>query len=366
VLSYSPDGSTEALESMTRLLHRPEWRDSGAASALRARLTARLASPDRHLRYLAIIALPAVHTDPADLSSALAARIDAETDVDVLTTALSVLDRVLPCELADPILATVADARTAGPSITELIASNDDPDLHELRHTWVAVHLNCALQASTPQANASVNAWFSEPAKAGLLFKAAATSLRRPISFNTADPVRNKAFDLIRTAAASLNAGLTATPNDASTVLAADALVEQLYFSSGAFDKGNDGSRPTADQRDRWFNDAMGALEDLTAVRHPHSCYQLLETFEFIIDENPARVFRAVAATIKDDSDFRYEPMGTEIAVRIVEHYLAEYRELFITQPYALAELRRVLEVFATVGWPAAVNLSYSLGDVFR
>lgn len=366
MLSYSPSGLTEALDAMTRLLYRSEWRHSDRAPDLRTRLTTHLDAPERHLRFLAVLSLPAVHTDPTALASALSARIDAEDDTDVLTAALSELDRTVPPELADPILATAANVRTAGPSITELVINNDAAELRDLLHVWVTAHLNCALQAATPYAKSVVNAWFSDPAVAGSLFRAAVASLRDAFSFRADDTIRDKAFALIRTAAAALKVGLIATPSDASVVLAADALAQQLYFASGAYDGNKDKPRPTANQKAQWFTKVIGTLEDLTTVRHPHSCYRLLETLEFFIDENPLRVFHAVAATIKDDSSFQFESMGAEAVVLIIDRYLAEHRQLFLTQPHALAELRRVLEVFAAAGWPAALHLSYSLGDVFR
>ncbi len=58
MLSYTPDGVTEALEAATRLLHRPEWRDSEHAPHLRAQLAAQLNSRRRHLRHLAVNSLP--------------------------------------------------------------------------------------------------------------------------------------------------------------------------------------------------------------------------------------------------------------------------------------------------------------------
>jgi len=105
-----------------------------------------------------------VHTDPADLAAALGTRIDAESDTDILTAALSVLAQTVPHDLADPVLAAAPHERTAGPSITDLVTHNDDAPQHYLRNTWVTAHLNCALHASTPHASATVNAWFSDPA----------------------------------------------------------------------------------------------------------------------------------------------------------------------------------------------------------
>jgi hypothetical protein len=146
-----------------------------------------------------------------------------------------------------------------------------------------------------------------------------------------------------------------------------NSLVQELYFASGAFEGNSEKVRPTSTQRAAWYGDAILALEQLaTVASFPHTCYQLLETLEPLVAEDPVRVFRAVAATVKATSMFRFEQMGVETAVRIVKRYLADHRHLFATDPDLLSELRRVLEVFAEVGWPEALHLSYSLGDVFR
>jgi len=198
------------------------------------------------------------------------------------------------------------------------------------------------------------------------LFSSSVSSLRALVSFSSEDPLRSKAFELVQSAAARLTVDLVESPADASVARAADALAQELYFASGAFDGGGDKPRPTPVQRTAWYVNGIVALEDLTAVTHPHSCYQLLETLEYFIDEDPPRVFRAVASTVKAESMFRFEDMGVQVTVRIIERYLAEYRNVFVAEPDLLTELRRMLEVFARVGWPAALHLSYSLGDVFR
>src|SRR5262249_14955992 len=196
-------------------------------------------------------------------------------------------------------------------------------------------------------------------------FRAAASSLRNAASFSAREPLRSRAFDLVRSAAATLAPDLVRSPADASVVLSADVLIQELLFASGAIE-GSDKPLPTPEQRAARYAEGIVALENLTAVTHPHSCYPLLQTLQLFIDDDPARVFRAVAATVKAESMFRFESMGVDVTVRIVERYLADHRQLFAAEPVLLTELRRILEVFARVGWPAALKLSYSLGDVFR
>jgi hypothetical protein len=362
VLNFQPDGVTEALTAIPLLLRNPEWGQSEHAPSLRARIITHLDDPRPHFRLLAVRSLPAVHADPAELTAAVAARIDMEDDVDVLTQALVVLGTAVPRQLADPVLAA-AGRRTAGPSITDLVA-DDDAERRDLRQCWVAAHLNCALWNATPHATTVVQSWFSDPASAGPLFSTALPLLRSHVSFDADGQIRETVLGLFRTAATALRRGLASVPGDARIVLAADTMTTELYHASGAFEGKT--PRPKASQKTRWLADFIGMMEDLSAVRHPHSCYQLLKTLEFFIEENPARVFHAVAAIIKDDSPFRFESMGADIAARILDRYLTDYRRALTAEPQMLAELRHIIEVLATVGWPSALHLSYSLGDVFR
>jgi hypothetical protein len=50
----------------------------------------------------------------------------------------------------------------------------------------------------------------------------------------------------------------------------------------------------------------------------------------------------------------------------LIERYLAEFRDVVTTEPSVLTAVRKVLDAFVRVGWPAAVALSYRLGEVFR
>jgi hypothetical protein len=366
MLSYSPDAVTESLEAMTDLLRLPAWRDSSWAPQMRARLASHLDDQRRHLRWLAAAALPLIYPDPGERAAHLTRRIDLEDEPTLLELNLRMLGSI-PYESADAVLAAACGCRTAGPPLPTLLGADDqEEDLRELRMAWVTAHLNCHLQADTAHASAMVHDWFNQPASHGDTFRTAVASLRDVFSFAATDPLRSKAFGLVRAAVSTLSTDPNLAQTDAPTVMAIDSLVEQLYFASGAFDADRDGTRPTTAQRLAWYADAAQILEGLAAVvTYPHTCYQMLETLEYFVDDDPTEVFRQVSATVKQASLFRFEPVGVELAVKIVNRYLADYRHLF-ADAVMVTELRRILEVFALVGWPAALHLSYSLGDVFR
>lgn len=362
MLTVQPDGVSEALTAIPQLLCQEEWAHSEHADGMRAQIIAHLDARTAHRRLLAVRALPQAYTDPAELAAAVAMRVTVEENPTVLTQALIVLDGAVPADLADPILAA-ATARTAAPPISSMVAAGNAKD-RDLLQWWVRAHLNCALRATAPHAVATVQSWFAAPGAAEPFFRAALPMLRPYTSFDAQDQNRGTALGLFRVAATALRQALESTPQSDDDAAAADTMTTELYHASGAFDQRT--PRPTPVQKARWFTDFIGVIEDLTIVRHPHSCYQLLDTLEFLIDEDPIRVFHAMAAIVKDDSPFRFESLGADIAVRMLDRYLTDYRRVITSNPQMLGELRQVLEILTAVGWPSALHLSYSLGDVFR
>ena len=58
--------------------------------------------------------------------------------------------------------------------------------------------------------------------------------------------------------------------------------------------------------------------------------------------------------------------LAADLVVRLVERYLAEYRELLQDNPECREALIELLDTFVRAGWPAARQLTYRLEDIFR
>jgi hypothetical protein len=365
VLSWTADDVSEAMTAMHSLLQRPQWRDSEYASKLRAQLAAGIGDSRRHVRYLAVNALKVTFEEPERIAT-IARVIDEETDIALLASYFNKLNQWVPYENADTILSTASVERAGGESIPHILDHVTDIR-DELLSAWVTLHLNCVFQEETTFASEVVRVWFMNPAPHSRYFVAAVRALRNILRFDAQGPFRSRAFELVRSAADSLAEELARSPNSDEAIIAADALIEELHFASGAHKQTGPGSKQaSAAERAGWFADGADVLERLTIVTHAHSCYELLNTLEYFIDEDPHRVFCAVAATVKVDGMFRFESLGVDVIVRVLERYLAEYRYLFLDEPSLLTELRRMLEIFTEVGWQSALHLSYSLGDIFR
>jgi hypothetical protein len=63
---------------------------------------------------------------------------------------------------------------------------------------------------------------------------------------------------------------------------------------------------------------------------------------------------------------FQYESLAADIIVKIVERYLAEYRQLLKDDGECRQILIEVLDAFVQAGWPSARRLTYRLEEIFR
>ena len=62
---------------------------------------------------------------------------------------------------------------------------------------------------------------------------------------------------------------------------------------------------------------------------------------------------------------YAFESMGADVVVRIVEKYLADYRDVFSDED-RLDELMACLNLFVSAGWPAAQSLTFRLAEIWR
>jgi len=63
---------------------------------------------------------------------------------------------------------------------------------------------------------------------------------------------------------------------------------------------------------------------------------------------------------------YQYESMAVDLIVGLIQHYLADHRNLVTTDEEALTAVRELVEVFVRAGWPSAITLAYQLPDAFR
>jgi len=147
-------------------------------------------------------------------------------------------------------------------------------------------------------------------------------------------------------------------------------LSRELYFAVGAFQEGRPYSAPKIETPEQvWLYHAIGKRWDsLAEVGEAKIAYSLTQSLEMFIPTDPETIFLRVGTILRASKawGYQYEQMGFDLVLRIFTTYLAEHPEIFQTNPECLKIMRETLELFLTVGWAAARNLSYRLDELFR
>jgi hypothetical protein len=100
---------------------------------------------------------------------------------------------------------------------------------------------------------------------------------------------------------------------------------------------------------------------------HAHTAHYFIEMLGLALDFDPEfalfsmrKVTQMTAATgyIQDRS-------GIQEAVKFVEKLLGNHR-LLLNDPTAFSHIQAILEMYATAGWPEALNLLWQLDEIFR
>lgn len=147
-----------------------------------------------------------------------------------------------------------------------------------------------------------------------------------------------------------------------------DYMGNQLFFSSGAFDRTNSEKSLDENARRTFWQESQKAMSTLAKVAIPSVAHHLIETLESFISFAPADVFHAIANVVKSASNwgYQYESLAVDLLVKVTERYLAEERMTLQQDIRCREELIDILETFVNAGWPSARRLSYRLEEIFR
>ena len=144
-----------------------------------------------------------------------------------------------------------------------------------------------------------------------------------------------------------------------------DSVGWNIYFASGA----HHGDKSLGEQvLRRFYTESGKVIDELADVGLPQLSHNLLQALEVLVPVDPRGVFLRVARVIRGGrkGSYQYDPMAGGVIVRIIERYLADYRELFQTDEEAQQHLIEVLDTFVHAGSEGARRLSYGLGGIFR
>jgi hypothetical protein len=159
--------------------------------------------------------------------------------------------------------------------------------------------------------------------------------------------------------------------NGSELARVADAICMEIYFASGAYKDDNATGlkiNPGADERLRFLQEAEGIFDVLCELGYVKLTHHLLETFEYLISFDPAKVFLLVGRAVRSGKrDFyQYEPLAIDLIVSMVERFIAEFRYVLKENEACRDTLIEILDTFVDAGWPSARRVAYHLEDIFQ
>ncbi len=164
---------------------------------------------------------------------------------------------------------------------------------------------------------------------------------------------------------------------DKTRWLGLQAIIQEIantvYFASGAHDMSKDTRigqlAEIPEKSKRFYDEADGLLDDLAAVVFPGAAHRVVEMLEPFAQIDPARIFLLIEKVVNASSKkaaYNYESLAVDLIVRIVEQYLADYREQLLEDKGCRNALVNVLNMFIEAGWPSARRIAYRLEEIFR
>ena len=150
-------------------------------------------------------------------------------------------------------------------------------------------------------------------------------------------------------------------------------LLNQLYFSSGAFRHGGSNDQEdkvlaSLESKREFLFEITPILQRMTDVGTPETIHHLIDLLEFLMDADPEAVFGLVARALLgagQKQGYEFESLGADQVVKLIGRFLADHRGLFDKQEHRQT-LVNCLDAFIEAGWPSARRLLYRLPELLQ
>lgn len=146
-----------------------------------------------------------------------------------------------------------------------------------------------------------------------------------------------------------------------------DEVSIRIHFAAGTHYDGVGPTDNVSPERVRLYRETKSILTWLSTAIVAPIAHHLIQTLETFIPIEPSEVFASIAQAVKsaEQGGYSNEQMASDLIVRIVRRYLADYRAIFADRA-RLNDLMDCLDVFVRAGWPAAQALTFKLGEIWR
>jgi hypothetical protein len=369
-----------AIEGLTTLACREDWRSSEHGDLIVGRVKAALSDENPVVRMTATHAFRALYADDAapDRIRMLGELLNSEPNLNVKNVLLSILGTEAhesPREVDDVLRELANEPKKPTEEAQENEDDNEGADLA------VDILTFLTMNHQTPFATDSVRKWAATATQSAEALRA--IHFVRDYLAPTADPtVQNRAFDIVATAAdTSLerwtrnpeehapNADLSSTDlNELKHALKVlESIANQIYFASGAFDTKPSDDAPVPDARHERFADlAVPVLITCARTKVAPIVHHVVETLVFLAPLDERRALLAVAEAVASDGAYAYDSLSSDVVTPYLKRLVAEHRQLVLFDEGGVAAFRKLLSAFASAGNESALELAFTFADVFR
>jgi len=118
----------------------------------------------------------------------------------------------------------------------------------------------------------------------------------------------------------------------------------------------------------RFLREAAPLLDTLLTISLANVVHAVLETLQQLVECDPGPVLLRILTAVRSGQEgaYQFESLGLDLIVKLVRRYLADHRLLLQTERIYRDAIVEILDVFVRVGWPAAMELTFRLDEVFR
>jgi len=368
--------ATLAIGTASQMARSPRWR------AAHGRLVADHLSPllddaDPVFRFIATEALPGLHPAPEDLIPVLEARLATEQDRHVATLLMRMLAWFVHY---DPIGIDQVIQRLAALPRWAVISASPDGDqiAGPVDEGGVAVGIIAGLAATydTPYARGVLRAWFTSPGSHPERATTALHCLRDLLNPTDArqEPAQKRVLGLLEQGAVQIRAAIATAEASGSQQAHAVAgairfaahLARTLYGVSGALEADHPVQTSVERGDPRTFARlVLPILDSLRSVHAPAVTLHIVQTIDHLAFADPKPALLIALEAVTDDEAYWRESAGVDAALKLVRHFAAEHRSLFLGDAESTAALRRLLESFVRLGWQQAIALAEELDELF-
>lgn len=118
----------------------------------------------------------------------------------------------------------------------------------------------------------------------------------------------------------------------------------------------------------RFYEESLSIVDLLAKSGIPSGAQHLVEMLQAYISHDPRGVFLRIRQIVEAaaPNGYQFDSLAVDLIVRIVERYLAEFRQVLQQDQQCLDALIYLLNTFVRAGWPEARRLTYRLEDIYR